>query len=73
MPNTSETTDPVEMHRIRSRAEAARILDISVSTLERWERIGFGPKAIKIGLRRVGYRTADLIAHANGQSTEVAA
>jgi predicted DNA-binding transcriptional regulator AlpA len=50
-----------EPHRLRSRHETAEFLGVSVGTLERWDRQGYGPRPVKIGPRRVGYRTRDLI------------
>jgi predicted DNA-binding transcriptional regulator AlpA len=48
--------------RLITRAEKCAMLNISPSTSERWGREGFGPRAIKIGPRRVGYRLADVLA-----------
>lgn len=46
--------------RFLSRSEFCALLNISLSCSERWDRIGFGPKAVKIGPRRVGYLLADV-------------
>jgi predicted DNA-binding transcriptional regulator AlpA len=62
-----------ETHRIRSRADAAQFLNLSVSTLERWDRLGIGPKVIKIGPRRVGYRVCDLNEFAEAHQEQKAA
>ena len=51
-----------ERHRLRSRLATAVFLGVSIPTLERWDRDGYGPRPVKIGPRRVGYRTGDLIA-----------
>jgi len=48
--------------RILSRPELCSMLNISNSTSERWDRECFGPRPIKIGPRRVGYRLADVLA-----------
>ncbi len=61
-PSSRPDFGEAEPHRLRSRVDAAQFLGVAVSTLERWDREGYGPRAIKIGPRRVGYRTSDLIA-----------
>jgi predicted DNA-binding transcriptional regulator AlpA len=61
-----------ETHRLRSRADAAEFLGVAVSTLERWDREGFGPRPVKIGPRRVGYRTGDLVAFIETRATAAA-
>lgn len=43
-----------------SEPEAARRLGISPRTLQRWREEGGGPAFVRLGLRRVGYRPADL-------------
>lgn len=50
-----------------TRDEAARFLRNSVPTLERWARLGIGPKPIRIG-RRCLYRLTDLRAFVAGQA-----
>lgn len=62
-----------EPHRLRSRADASQFLGVAVSTLERWDREGYGPRPVKIGPRRVGYRTCDLIAFIETKLAPVAA
>jgi hypothetical protein len=59
-----------ENDRLRSRADAAHFLNVSISTLERWDRLQIGPKAIKIGPRRVGYRVGALVECAQGRSSK---
>jgi predicted DNA-binding transcriptional regulator AlpA len=44
-------------------AEAAAALGKSEPTLELWRARGNGPRAIKLGVRSVGYRLADLKAY----------
>jgi excisionase family DNA binding protein len=51
-----------QQRALLSRAEAARYLDVSVSTLERWAAKGIGPKITTIG-RRPKYRVEDLDAY----------
>lgn len=41
-------------------ASAARLLGVSVRSLERWRVSGEGPAYVRIGPRRVAYREADL-------------
>lgn len=60
-----------EPHRLRSRADTARFLGVAVTTLERWAREGHGPRPIKIGPRRLGYRTRDLIAFIEARRMEI--
>ncbi len=62
-----------EPHRLRSRADAAQFLGVAVSTLERWDREGFGPVPVKIGPRRIGYRTGDLVAFIETRAAKAAA
>jgi predicted DNA-binding transcriptional regulator AlpA len=40
--------------------EAARYLGLAASTLEKLRLTGEGPRFIRIGIRAVGYSTADL-------------
>ena len=40
--------------------DAARLLGVSARTLERWRVSGDGPRFVRIGLRRVGYRQSDI-------------
>ena len=47
--------------------EAAAILGASVQTLRNWRWRGQGPRALKIGLRMVRYRRADLEAFVEGK------
>jgi predicted DNA-binding transcriptional regulator AlpA len=48
------------MSEILTTDQAAARLALGRSTLEKWRCLGNGPKFIKLGLRRVGYHTADL-------------
>jgi hypothetical protein len=43
-----------------TRREEAEYLRKSVPTLERWARLGIGPKPIKVGPRDVGYTLRSL-------------
>ncbi len=40
--------------------EAARRLGVSIRTLQRWREDGDGPAFVMLGVRRIGYRPADL-------------
>ncbi len=43
-----------------SREDAAHMLALSVKTLESWARQGVGPRPVRLGRRRVGYRVSAL-------------
>jgi hypothetical protein len=45
---------------VLSTDQAARFLGVSTVTLERWSGKKTGPAFVRLGLRRVGYRRADL-------------
>ncbi len=72
-PSSRPDFGEAESHRLRSRTDAAQFLDVAVSTLERWDRDGYGPRPVKIGPRRVGYRTGDLIAFIEARLAKAAA
>ncbi len=42
-----------------SRKEAARMLRISIATLDRWHALGEGPASVRVGARRL-YRLSEL-------------
>lgn len=46
--------------RVLTAAEASELLTVSVPVMERWRRAGTGPRFIRLSVRRVGYRIADL-------------
>ena len=46
--------------RVLTVAEASKLLTVSVPVMERWRRAGTGPRFIRLSVRRVGYRLADL-------------
>ena len=48
------------MAEILNTHQAAALLALGRSTLEKWRCTGAGPKFIKLGLRRVGYHKSDL-------------
>ena len=61
-----------EQYRVLTRAETARALNVSVPSLERWARRGIGPRPLKIGPRRVGYRASDLAAFLDARAHDAA-
>ena len=54
-----------------TRAEAGGYLRKSAATLERWARIGFGPRPVMVG-RRALYRLTDLRAFIGADTAEAA-
>jgi Helix-turn-helix domain len=56
-----------------TRQEAAEYLRKSVPTLERWAKVGIGPKPIPCGPRGVRYRLSDLRAFTGASATDQAA
>ena len=48
--------------RLLTRAEFCSVLSISQPCAERWAQKGVGPRPVKIGPRRIGYRVADVLA-----------
>lgn len=46
-----------------TKAQTAELLDISVRTLERWGRAGFGPRPQKHGPRLVRYDEDEVLAY----------
>ncbi|MFE5852519.1 helix-turn-helix transcriptional regulator [Streptomyces sp. NPDC056500] len=44
-----------------TKAQAAQLLGISVRTLERWGRAGFGPRPQKHGPRLIRYDQAEVL------------
>lgn len=46
-----------------TKAQTAELLDISVRTLERWGRAGFGPKPQKHGPRLVRYDEDEVLVY----------
>jgi hypothetical protein len=49
--------------RVLTEAEAGRILTASERTLEYWRARGIGPRSVKLGDRRIGYRLGELRAY----------
>jgi predicted DNA-binding transcriptional regulator AlpA len=48
--------------RVVTEAETAKITSLSRPTLQRYRHDGVGPKFIRLGVRRIGYRLSDLAA-----------
>lgn len=61
-----DTPRVAERKRCLSTAEAARQLNLSVSTLNKWRLTGDGPRFLKLG-RRVAYSQADIDAFTAAQ------
>jgi hypothetical protein len=53
-------TDLDDRDILYTRPEAAEYLRKSVPTMERWAKLGIGPKPIKVGLRGVRYTLRSL-------------
>jgi len=58
-----DITNPnwLELQRVVSEREAARLLGVGHDTLRRMVARGEGPKKIRISSGRVGYRIADIL------------
>lgn len=52
-------TDPAERPTLLTRAELARLIGVSVRTLENWEKQRFGPRPVRIG-RSVRYQSFEV-------------
>lgn len=50
--------------------EAARLLNLSHRTLEKWRGSGEGPKYCRVGGRNIRYRPADIDVFVNAQSQD---
>jgi predicted DNA-binding transcriptional regulator AlpA len=48
--------------------ETAQRLNLTQRTLERWRRIGEGPRFVRLGPRRIAYREVDLDAWAEART-----
>lgn len=46
--------------RVLTAAETAELMTISIPVLDRWRKEEIGPRFIRLGARRVGYRVGDL-------------
>ena len=59
--------------KYRRTPAAARYLGISPRTLEKWRRLGAGPRFVRLGSRLVAYELADLDEFAQRQRSSSAA
>lgn len=50
--------------QILSRNDAAAVLSVHPKTLEKWARLGGGPRVTRFGPKSIGYRLGDLRAFA---------
>lgn len=48
-------------------AETAEALRLDKRTLENWRSLGKGPRATRIGTRRIAYRVRDVLAFVEGE------
>ncbi len=55
----AKTATPPEPERLLTRRDAARILQVSLKTLQNWDRAG-RLQPVKLGYRSLRYRQADL-------------
>lgn len=61
----STSTPQLELFR---ETQAAKLLNVSVKTLQRWRCEGVGPRFVKVGARAVRYVRADLITFIQGST-----
>ncbi|WP_051212476.1 helix-turn-helix transcriptional regulator [Rubritepida flocculans] len=54
--------------RLLTEHEAAELLRVAPRSLQRWRATGDGPRFVRLGLRRVAYAEADLLAWAAARS-----
>ena len=52
----------MEADQLLTTAEAAELLHTPVATLRWWRHQGTGPRAFKLGARKVMYRRSDVLA-----------
>lgn len=52
----------MEADQLLTTAEAAELLHTPVATLRWWRHQGTGPKAFRLGARKVMYRRSDVLA-----------
>lgn len=68
----NRNSDHQSLDRMISRAELCSLAGVALSTAEAWSRLGIGPRPIKIGPRRVGYRMTEVRAFLEGRLQETA-
>ncbi len=67
-PHVAALLNPADL---LTETEAADLLRVAVQTLRNWRWRGQGPRALKIGLRMVRYRRADIEAFIEGEGRAV--
>jgi excisionase family DNA binding protein len=50
----------MEVDQLLTTAEAAEVLNTPVATLRWWRHQGVGPKAFRLGARKIMYKSSDL-------------
>lgn len=55
--------------RLLTPQEAAKLLQVSAPTLERWRRTGDGPPYVRLSSRAIRYRTTELVAFIEARMT----
>jgi predicted DNA-binding transcriptional regulator AlpA len=50
--------------------QAAKVLNVTSKTLERWRKAGKGPKYVQLSERRVGYTGRNLREHVEANTVE---
>jgi predicted DNA-binding transcriptional regulator AlpA len=58
---------PVDRERFLTTAEVASWLNVPEGTLRWWRHTGYGPKAFRLGQRKVMYRESDVTAWLNSR------
>lgn len=68
-PNTEPRPNIIMSEQYYSRKEAAALLGLKVSTLEKWATLRMGPNMVKVG-RLVRYKGADLQHYLESRKTD---
>lgn len=50
----------MEADQLLTTAEAAEFLNVPIATMRWWRHKGTGPKAFRLGQRKIMYKTSDL-------------
>jgi predicted DNA-binding transcriptional regulator AlpA len=51
----------IEVDQLLTSAEAAELLNTPIATLRWWRHQGTGPKAFRLGARKIMYKRTDLL------------
>ena len=62
----------MEADQLLTTAEAAGALNVPVATMRWWRHQGTGPKAFRLGQRKIMYKRSDLLAWLDTQYTSSA-